>query len=291
MRRVLALSALAAFAAVGFASAQDVVHEVEGVALPTGQAIMIQADSTAMEGEAPVMNFQVMSADSAGGVFFDSGSDGGMSLNTMSMGSDPWSMLSMKDVQDDIELVPEQKEQLSTIRQQFNDRIQEQMKAMRTGGFGAGQGRELADTFRQLQEEQKEAVNKVLLPHQIERLQQVALQSRMKNSGTSGVLADKKLIEDLGITDEQKEKLRTKAQELAKELQEKIEALRAETREELLQELTAEQREKLQKLMGVKFEGSLNRSMELPPRVRQRLNRDSEGGTVEKAADGKADDK
>jgi hypothetical protein len=289
MRRVFALSAVAAIAAGGFASAQDVVQEVEGQALPKAQAIMIQADSTAIDGEAPVMNFQVMSADSAGGVFFGGGPEGGLALSTM--GSDPWSLLSMKDVQADIELVEEQRNQLSTIRQEFNDRIQEQMKSMREGGFESGQGRELAETFRKLQEEQKEAVNKVLLPHQIERLQQVALQSRMKNSGTAGVLADKKLIEDLGITDEQKDRLRTKAEELAKELQKKIEALREETREELLQELTAEQREKLQKLMGVKFEGSLNRSMEMPPRIRQRIERDSEGTTIEKAAEEKTDDK
>jgi|GEM_PF-6339727 len=281
MRRVLALSTLFALAAGGTAIGQQTGGDIEfagELQLPK-QAIMIRADSTSTDGSAPVMDFQVMSADSAGGVFFSSGSDMGMTLASpgMAMVSDPWSMLSMKDVQDDIELVEDQRSQLSSIRREFNDRIQQEMKSMREGGFGSEQGRQMADVFKALQEEQKAAVNKVLLPHQIQRLEQVALQSRMKNSGSSGLIADKKLAEELGITDEQKEKLRTRAQELARELQEKIEALREETRQELLQELTADQRAKLQKMMGVKFEGSLNRSVEMPPRVRQRLEQGSGG--------------
>ena len=49
---------------------------------------------------------------------------------------------------------------------------------------------------------------------------------------------DKKLAEELGMTEEQLEQLKEKAKELSADLQKKIKALREETQETLLKELT-----------------------------------------------------
>jgi hydroxylamine reductase (hybrid-cluster protein) len=108
----------------------------------------------------------------------------------------------------------------------------------------------------------------------------------MKAAGASGLLADRKIAEALGISEEQAEEIKTRAEKLAVELQRKIEALREETREELLQTLTAEQREKLQKMMGAKYEGELTPQFQLPGRVRQRIERNRESSDNDKPGEG-----
>ena len=76
---------------------------------------------------------------------------------------------------------------------------------------------------------------------------------QMKNRGTAGTLTGK-LAEELGITGDQKKRIQERQKELQKQLQEKIEKLKADTREELLQELNSEQRAKLKKLVGDKYQ-------------------------------------
>lgn len=232
----------------------------------SGAAIIVSSTETS-DGGPPVMDMQIMTVGEGG--FFMGSAPVNMGFE-MASGSDPFSMLSMGDIQKDIELVPEQRDQLKELDEAFAKRMKEQLAEMRAGGFAPDRSKAIGETMKKMAEEKQAAVRQILLPHQIDRLQQISLQSRMKNSGASGVLADKKLAEELGITEEQQEKIRKRAEELAKELQAKIEALREETREELLQELTAGQREKLAKMIGEKFTGSLERRIELPRRIRER---------------------
>ncbi len=241
------------------------------------EAIIVSAAETS-DGGPPVMNFQVMSSDSEGGLAFFNSADGSMPMPLMSpgmAGTDPFSMLQMGNIQEEIELVDDQKNQLDEVRRDFASRIKEAMSSIHEdGGITGDKGREIAERFEKLQQEQQAAMREVLLPHQVERLEQIAVQQRMKMAGASGLLADNKIAEALGISDEQQKEIKAKAEELAKELQRKIEALRAETREELLQTLTAEQREKLQKMMGAKYEGELApRQFQFPGRARQRIER------------------
>lgn len=253
------------------------------------EAIIVSAAETS-DGGPPVMNFQVMSADSQGGLAFFDSADGSMPMPLMSpgmAGTDPFSMLSMDGIQQEIELVDDQKQQLDEVRRDFASRIKDAMSSIHEdGGLSGDKGREIAERFEQLKQEQQAAMRDVLLPHQVERLEQIAVQQRMKTAGASGLLADKKIAEALGISEEQQKEIKSRAEELSKELQRKIEALREETREELLQTLTAEQREKLQKMMGNKFEGELGpRQLQFPNRIRRTGRPQSDSG------DDKADDK
>ena len=61
---------------------------------------------------------------------------------------------------------------------------------------------------------------------------------------------------ELKITDDQKEALRKKAEEVQAELNKKLTKLRDEARAEVLSVLTAQQRAQLDKMMGPKFEFS-----------------------------------
>ncbi|MDG1513141.1 MAG: hypothetical protein P8L78_15655 [Mariniblastus sp.] len=121
-------------------------------------------------------------------------------------------------------------------------------------------GEERMEKMREMRDrrtaEMKKELDDILLPHQIERLEQIANQASAQGGARSlmgGSLADK-----LGITADQKERLSEKAEELQKEMNEKIAKLRAEMQDELLGELTADQRAQYKEMMGdaFKFERS-----------------------------------
>ena len=97
-----------------------------------------------------------------------------------------------------------------------------------------------ARTHGRAQTKMKKAVDEILLPHQKERLKQLAVQCRC---GAAGLAQSEDLAKKLGISDEQREKLRTKARELER-------AMRKKLTEDLLKELTPEQQAKYKELVG-----------------------------------------
>jgi hypothetical protein len=96
-------------------------------------------------------------------------------------------------------------------------------------------------------------VEQILLPHQLERVKQIQLQTKMRRAGVRS-LDQKELAEALGITDEQREKLKKKQAEVEKQLRKKIDQLRKEALDEVLSVLTAKQREKLKDMVGTEYD-------------------------------------
>ena len=116
------------------------------------------------------------------------------------------------------------------------------------------------EASKTLGEETEKKVLDVLLPHQIKRLKQIALQMQLQQTGygMSAAFQNSQVAEDLKITDEQKAQLVEKQKEVAKEMQEKTQAfykqLQEESREKMLSVLTTAQRKKLEELTGEKFQ-------------------------------------
>ena len=109
-----------------------------------------------------------------------------------------------------------------------------------------------------------EKVNEILLPHQRKRFDQLRLQTQMRNSG-AGALENEKLIEQLGITDEQREELKKKRAEVEEKLRQKLDQLRKEAQDEIFSVLTPAQRDTLKELVGREFEfKSTLRQMPMP---------------------------
>jgi hypothetical protein len=96
-------------------------------------------------------------------------------------------------------------------------------------------------------------LDKVLLPHQIERLKQIDLQSKLRQRG-SNALTSGDVAKALNLTDEQREKLEKRAAEVQEELQTKIRELQVEARQKMIDVLTPEQQAQLQKMMGDNFD-------------------------------------
>src|SRR5256885_1523136 len=126
-----------------------------------------------------------------------------------------------------------------------------------------------ADTEKQL--------DKVLLPHQMERLKQIDLQTKVQSRGASA-LTSGDVAKALNLSDEQREKLEKRAAEVQQELQTQIKQLQADARKKMLDVLTADQRAQLEKMMGQQFDMPEQNVGGFRGRFRGQGGRDNRGG-------------
>jgi hypothetical protein len=201
-------------------------------------------------------------------------------------GEDPSSLLNWGNVQEELELLDDQREKIRDAQRQMRERMQKHIAEMREqhqqriremqerqgnagdvpsggnagGGFAPRIVQPTAD-FRKSQEVEKalrdelaKNVEDVLLPHQKKRLEEISFRMKMKHRGTSGALVDSQLAKALDIDDAQKERIQKRAIEVQQDLEEKIAKLREEAREQILDELSPGQRRKLDDLLGAEFD-------------------------------------
>ena len=189
---------------------------------------------------------------SNGGAFTMIGGPGG---DFVMPAPDPWSMINNPSVQKDLELVGDQLDKVKELQQRQGEELRKQMGLMREGGsLNISNIGDFKETMSKMREQHREELKQLLLPHQIDRLHQVALQTHMRQAGTAGALANKKVAEELGISDEQIDRLKEKSKELKAKMEEKIKKLKEQMKQELLEELTSEQRRKLDAMTGDKYE-------------------------------------
>jgi len=165
-------------------------------------------------------------------------------------------LLRDEQIRKELDIVPEQEEKLKALGEKIREQMRQNWSGMRD--LEPEERRErmekMREQWRQQQAELSKEVEGVLLRHQLERLKQIQLQMQVQRGGTAGALSSDQVAELLGITEQQKEKLREVRAEVEKEMREKIEEIREEARQKLLQVLTPEQRAKLEKALGEKFE-------------------------------------
>ena len=174
-------------------------------------------------------------------------------------GNNGWLGLLRNDsIMDEIELVDDQREEIEALEDEMREEMRERMMELRDMD-----GADRREMFTQLREEMEERqtelqteVEKVLLPGQLKRLQELDVQqnARRNGKGAMGVLASEDILDEIGVSDKQKERLKEKAEELKKKLQERIKKMTAEAEKELLSILSPKQREKLEDKMGKAFE-------------------------------------
>ncbi len=166
-------------------------------------------------------------------------------------GGGPAALLQREDVQKELELVDDQIKQIEELSQRRREGGRERLE-----GLQDLSDEERAERFRELRAERQEEILKeldqILLPHQSKRLAE--LNAQFASRGGSRALTGDRLAEQLGITEEQRENIRKKAEELQEELNEKIAELRQELQDELLKELTPQQRSQYEDLLGEAFE-------------------------------------
>jgi Spy/CpxP family protein refolding chaperone len=168
-------------------------------------------------------------------------------------------LLMRDEVQQEIQLVDEQRDKVMKAAEESRDKMRQEMRGMfeEMRDLSDEERRERFGEIRSKMEEMNAGVEtqlkKALLPHQLERLKQIDLQVRMQQRGEGG-LSSRTVAEALELSDEQREKLEQRAEEVRKELQEKVRQAQAEAREKMLEVLTPEQKAKLEELMGDTFQ-------------------------------------
>jgi Spy/CpxP family protein refolding chaperone len=169
------------------------------------------------------------------------GPGGGMGMMGGFGGASEVMLLNRSDVQKELELVDEQIDQIGKIPPINMREMFEQVSDLSRDEQRAKMG----ELMKAAQDKTKNAIKEILLPHQAERLGQLVIQFQMR--GGAGLTSSEDLAKQLNITDEQREKLRTKARGLEQELRKKLLA-------DLLKELTPEQQAKYKELVGEPFE-------------------------------------
>jgi len=186
---------------------------------------------------------------------------GGQSYGYSSYTS-PWSgsirWLYMESVKKDLELVEEQTQKINKIRTDLQKEMSEMYK--KTSGLSR---EERMKQYREMNEELAEKIEnqikEVLLPEQLARLKEVALQMKLRSYyGLGQALSGDDLVESLDISERQKKELLKVQQEVQQEIRQKTmefnNKIRAEAQEKILKVLSKKQRDKLEKMQGDKFE-------------------------------------
>lgn len=144
------------------------------------------------------------------------------------------------EIQKELELLPEQIEKLQQLAKRFWDQQQELYKGMdwakMTPEERTAKWKELSDRMKQVQEEIRKEVEKILLPAQIDAIRDIQFRQY-----ATGYLWAPQVAEKIGLTEEQKNQIH----KLRQEYQEKQMQLMRELVEKQLDVLTPEQKQKL----------------------------------------------
>ncbi len=166
--------------------------------------------------------------------------------------------LADKRMSRELELLDEQRENIDGLMKEFGQIRKEVGEDMKADWEAAGEERrkELGKEYwRRVEEGRMEIVKQMkanLLPHQIERLEQLSAQRMMrtgKGRESAGLLSDQ-MIDYLDISDTQKKRIEDKSARLRKEVSEKIQKILEDAKLELLAELNSSQKLKYEKLVG-----------------------------------------
>ncbi len=152
-------------------------------------------------------------------------------------------------------------EQLSDIR-----KLQGRFRELSRSEIVVPEGLEADDQIefvrkhrREMLEDFEKEIESILLPAQIERLNQIRLQQQIGTQVTGRAFGNPQVIKLLDLSYQEALELQKRAREIRNELDEKIAELRKEAEQELLAELTEKQREMLQGALGEKAETAYER--------------------------------
>ncbi len=100
----------------------------------------------------------------------------------------------------------------------------------------------------------EEALNEVFPPEKFKRLKQIALQIQIQEAGMDNVLIHGVLGEAINLTDAQRERLASKADEYEAEKQARIRTIIEEYDDKLMGQLTSNQRKQVEEQLGEPFD-------------------------------------
>ena len=160
-----------------------------------------------------------------------------------------WDLIGNPSVQVDLELVEDQQEQIDNLRQQMS----RESKQLFSETQGAEDYEQFAKKISTMKRKYIRRLEDVLLPLQVKRMKQIALQMHLKSAGMANAITSSVVVEALELSGQQVIKLKEKSKLLKAQLAADIQELKAKRDQALLDELTPQQRAKLTGLQGDKW--------------------------------------
>ena len=160
-----------------------------------------------------------------------------------------WDLIGNPSVQTDLELVEDQQKQLTQLRHQ----MARESKQLYNESQGVNDYALFTKQISDLKRKYVKRLKDVLLPLQIERMRQIALQMHLKRSGMTNAITSPIVAEVLGLSDQQVVDLKEKSLLLKTQMAADIKRLKEKRDQALLNELTPRQRTKLTELQGDKW--------------------------------------
>lgn len=193
-------------------------------------------------------------------------------------GDNTLGLLQNPQVREELALADDQAEELEAIGQAMRESMRDMFSGMRDAD--PEERRQMMEDMREKtaarMQEFTDQIDQILLPHQRDRLKQIGFQMSgggRRGGSVSGPLGNDRLLEELGVTEEQREKLEEAATKAQEELREKYAELVKEAQSDIMKILTKEQRKKYEELIGEPFEMQFGG----PPEGAQRGDRGDRG--------------
>lgn len=166
----------------------------------------------------------------------------------------PLALLDNDLVREELDLVGDQLDKFQEAQKEMSAQIAAKAKELTSGNIDPASMGAIAKEIAEMKRSSQQQMEGLLLPHQLERLRQVALQMQMQKRGAAKTILSPEIAEELGIDKAQQKRIREREKELVKEMEDRIAKLKEEMKEKLMSELTTEQKAKLGELSGKTFE-------------------------------------
>jgi hypothetical protein len=194
--------------------------------------------------------------------FSFSGDGGGFSMGSMFGGVNPndrsqlFGLLDNESVRSELKLSEQQYAGVKQIMKASQKNLQSAIREMIGQGGGAIRigGDSMKEVIAENQAQAEAAIEEILLPEQMKRVQQLAYQIEISKRGLGECLVSGQLGEEIGVHDDQKQHLTDVAERVAAETAAKIATIKAQAMREVLAELAPEQRKKAEELLGEYFD-------------------------------------
>jgi hypothetical protein len=155
-------------------------------------------------------------------------------------------------VRRELELTEEQGRQLDDVMQREKEAasgiVRVPLNRKKKGETLQETEKQAREAFIEVQRRAERMIAEILLPHQLTRLRQLALQRRLGMS--LQMFKDPELGKAIGLTPEQQSAVSSRVDEAQSELAKQIELLQEQARGKVLSLLTPEQRERYAELTG-----------------------------------------
>lgn len=161
----------------------------------------------------------------------------------------PLDLLADPKVREDLDMVDEQYEELQKLNADVQKRAAEQIRGL---DFSDSQG--LVEQLQKIRRDARRDLESLFIPEQLQRLEQIRNQSRLRGQSLVDLLTSDPLRDQLEITEAQEKELREEEDEIREEMEREIAKLRKKARERLLSKLDTRQRDQVDEIFGESFE-------------------------------------